>query len=126
MLPKIEETLDRLHGSTYFTVLDLQSGYWQLEMEEEDKPKTAFCLGDNLGFWECNRMPFGLTNAPATFQRMMETTLRDTPHAFAYLDDIIVHSAGTLEDHLEKLDAVFERLQSCGAVSCCCRRLLPW
>ena len=114
LMPNIEETLDHLHGAKWFSCLDLQAGYWQVEMAEEDKAKTAFCLGGNLGFWECNRMPFGLCNAPATFQRLMETCLKDLPNCFAYLDDIIIFSSGSLEDHMKKLEAVFQRLLACG------------
>ena len=73
-LPRIEETLDYLNGAKIFTSSDLKSGYWQVEMEEESKPLTAFTVGP-LGFFECERMPFGLTNAPATFQRLMESCL---------------------------------------------------
>ena len=65
-LPQIEDTLDCLHGAVWFSTLDLKSGYWQVELEEEAKPLTAFTMGP-LGFWECEHMPFGLTNAPATF-----------------------------------------------------------
>ena len=65
-LPRIEDTLDCLHGAVWFSTLDLKSGYWQVELEEEAKPLTAFTVGP-LGFWECECMPFGLTNAPATF-----------------------------------------------------------
>ena len=65
-LPIIDDTLDCLHGARWFSTLDLKSGYWQVELEEEAKPLTAFTMGP-LGFWECERMPFGLTNAPATF-----------------------------------------------------------
>ena len=67
-LPRIEDTLDCLHGAVWFSTLDLKSGYWQVELEEEAKPLTAFTVGP-LGFWEYECMPFGLTNAPATFQR---------------------------------------------------------
>ena len=61
-LPRIEDSLDCLDGATIFTSLDLQSGYWQVEMTEASKPLTAFTVGP-LGFYECVQMPFGLSNA---------------------------------------------------------------
>lgn len=113
-LPRIEETLDTLQGAKWFSVLDLKSGYWQVEMAEEDKHKTAFTVGP-LGFWECNRMAFGLTNAPATFQRLMETCMGDLylTYCLIYLDDVVVFSR-TFEEHLERLEAVFQRLKDAG------------
>ena len=72
LLPRIDKTLDSLQGSQWFSSLNLKSGYWQVEMDEESKPLTVFTVR-LLGFYECKRMPFGLTNAPATFQRLMET-----------------------------------------------------
>ena len=66
-LPRINETLDCLNWAEWFSPLDLKSGYWQVEMEEDSKALTAFTVGP-LGFNECERMPFGLTNASATFQ----------------------------------------------------------
>ena len=71
-LPRIEDSLNCLDGGTIFTSLDLQSGYWQVEMTEASKPLTAFTIGP-LGFYKCVQMPFGLTNALATFQHLMET-----------------------------------------------------
>ena len=73
-LPWTEDTLDCLHGAVWFSTLDPKSSYWQVELEEEAKPLTAFTMGP-LHFWECECMPFGLTNAPATFQRLMESCL---------------------------------------------------
>ena len=110
-IPRVDDTLHLLAGSKYFSTLDLKSGYWQVELKEKDKAKTAFQVG-TLRFYECNRMPFGLCNAPATFQRLMERcmgelNLRD---CLIYLDDIIIFSS-TFEEHAERLQAVFERLQ---------------
>ena len=92
-LPRIDDTLDCLHGAKWFSTLDLKSGYWQVELEEEAKPLTAFTMGP-FGFWECERMPFGLNNAPATFQRLMESCLGELNLSWSiiYLDDIIVFS----------------------------------
>ncbi len=111
-LPRVDETFDKMYGAQWFSSLDLQSGYWQVEMREEDKAKTAFRVGD-LGFYECNRMPFGLTNAPATFQRLMEQTLQNLPNVIVFIDDIVIFSA-SFEEHLEKLDKVFDRLKKAG------------
>ncbi|MCG7876441.1 MAG: pol polyprotein, partial [Candidatus Thiodiazotropha endolucinida] len=113
-LPRIDDTIDTLMGAKYFTKLDLRSGYWQVEMEEADKPKTAFTVG-NLGFYECNRMAFGLTNAPATFQRLMERCMGELnlKECLIFLDDILVYSQN-FQEHLERLEAVFSRLKQHG------------
>ena len=113
-LPRIEVTLDCLHGAVWFSTLDLKSEYWQVELEEEAKPLTAFTVGP-LGFWECECMPFGLTNAPATFQRLMESCLGELHlnWCIIYLDDIIVFSR-TPEEHIHRLRAVFEKLKVAG------------
>ena len=66
-IPLIDNTLHSLAGSKYFTTLDLKSCYWQVELRECDKAKTAFRVG-SLGFFVCNRMSFGLCNAPATLK----------------------------------------------------------
>ncbi|KAJ8028616.1 hypothetical protein HOLleu_30909 [Holothuria leucospilota] len=112
-LPRIEESLDALCGAKWFSSLDLQSGYWQIEMAEKDKEKTAFTTP--MGFYECNRMPFGLTNAPATFQRLMERCVGDMnlKQCLVYLDDVIIFSKA-FEEHLERLNSVFQRLRDFG------------
>ena len=111
-IPRIEDSLHLLAGTKYFSKLDLRSGYWQVEVAEEDKCKTAFQVG-TLGFYEFNRMPFGLCNAPATFQRLMERCMGDMNlrDCLIYLDDIVVFSS-TFEEHIERLEAVFRRLQT--------------
>ena len=109
-LPRIDESLDALSGSHWFSTLDLQSGYWQVGVKEEDKTKTAFT--SRSGLFEFNVLPFGLCNAPATFQRLMERVLRGLQwkEALLYLDDIIVHG-DTFEAALTNLCQVMERLR---------------
>ena len=113
-LPRIEDTPDCLHGAVWFSTLDLKSGYWQVELEKEANPLTAFTVGP-LGFWECKCMPLGLTNAPATFQRLMESCLGELHlnWCIIYLDDIIVFSR-IPKEHIHRLRAVFEKLKAAG------------
>ena len=113
-LPRIEDSLDCLDMAPIFTSLDLQSGYWQVEMTEDSKPLTAFTVGP-LGIYECVWMPFGLTNALATFQHLMETCLGEMhlKWCIIYLDDIIVFSK-TPEEHIERLRGMFEKLAAAG------------
>ena len=113
-LPHIDKTLDSLQGSQWFSSLDLKSGYWQVKMDEESKPLTTFTVG-LLGFYECKWMPFWHTNAPATFQRLMETCLGDLNlhWCIIYLDDIVIFSKN-LDSHLERLEAVFLKLEKAG------------
>ena len=112
-LPRIYSTLDSLAGATYFTTLDLASGYWQVAVEEQDKEKTAFSTPE--GHFEFNVMSFGLTNAPATFQRLMECVLAGLvgEQCLIYLDGIIVFSS-TFKEHLSRLSGVFQALHNAG------------
>lgn len=109
-LPNITDLFDKLGKSTYFTTLDLASGYHQIEVNESDRQKTAFST--QSGHYEFLRMPFGLKTAPATFQRTMDNVLRGLQgiHCMVYLDDIIVFST-SLQEHIQKLRTVFDRLR---------------
>ncbi len=88
-LPKIDECLDALEGSRYFSTLDLASWYWQVAMDEQDAEKTAFVT--HRGLYQWTVMPFGLCNAPATFCRLIEMVLTDIvwSQCLVYLDDIL-------------------------------------
>ncbi|XP_077862852.1 uncharacterized protein LOC144344999 [Saccoglossus kowalevskii] len=101
-LPRIEEGLDILRGSKWFSTIDLKSGYWQLAMAEEDISKTAFATP--FGFYEFLSTPFGLMNVGATCQRAVERALGDYNHRIcqAYVDDVVVFSE-TFEEHVERV-----------------------
>jgi len=107
-VPRIDDLLDRLQGSKYFSTLDLKSGYWQIPLDEESIQKTAFTTPD--GHYEFLRLPFGLKNAPAEFSRIMYSALGDLPGVLVYLDDITIHSK-SMEQHLEHLENVLKRLR---------------
>ena len=110
-LPTREDILSSLEGKGYFSSLDLNQGYMQIRVREEDIPKTAFVV--QSGFYEFTRMPFGLTNAPATFQYVMDKVLAGLKWkaCLVYLDDIIVFGRD-LEEHHNNLVQVFERIKA--------------
>ena len=112
-LPRIDDMLDSFGKAKWFTSLDLASGYWQVEMDEKDRPKTAFIT--QFGTYQFKVMPFGLCNALATFQRLMDEVFRGLLWKFVmvYLDDVIIYSE-TFEQHLEHLQIVFNRLKKAG------------
>lgn len=109
-IPNIDDILDKLGRSMYFTTIDLAKGFHQIEIFENDIPKTAFST--NQGHYEFLRMPFGLKNAPSTFQRMMNSILSELigKICFVYLDDIIIFST-SIEEHLISIERVFRKLQ---------------
>ena len=110
-LPRIDDTIDALSGVEWFSTLDLKSGYWQVQLDENSKEKTAFSTGH--GLWQFKVMPFGLCNGPATFERLMEQVLAGLPlsTALVYLDDILVPGQ-SFSHQLTNLRKVFERLRA--------------
>ncbi|GES82982.1 enzymatic polyprotein, putative [Rhizophagus clarus] len=112
-LPRTDEIFDSLGKAQWFTSLDLASGYWQVEMKEEDKSKTAFITRN--GMYEFNVIPFCLCNAPGTFQRCMDNILKDMlwKNTMVYLDDVNIYSK-TFEEHLQHLEEVLKRVEKAG------------
>ena len=109
-LPRADQSIDNLYGMKYFCSLDLASGYYQVEMDEDAQEKSSFCTRTGLFKWRI--MSFGLTNAPATFQRLMQRVLQGLHWSIlmVYLDDILVYGT-TVPQVLKRLEIVFKRLQ---------------
>ena len=112
-LPRLDEVLQGLQGATVMTKLDLRSGYFQCDVHEEDRPKTAFTTMSNT--YQFKRLPFGLCNAPSTFQRLMQRILSPVlgRTAYCFIDDILIFSK-TFEDHLKDLREVLGLIAKAG------------
>ncbi len=115
-LPRIDDTVTSLGSARVFTSIDISNAFWQIITRKADRYKTAFATKKGLYQWTC--MPFGLCNATATFQRLMNMVLRDIKQEYGnvvlcYVDDILIATT-TVEQHLEKLDQVFQCLAAAG------------
>jgi len=109
-LPRIDQCLDTLVGSQWFSTFDLISGYHQVNMEASSAEKTTFITRE--GAYQYDVLPFGLASAPATFQRLINGVLQGLNFrtCLAYLDDIVVFSED-LETHFERLALLFDRIR---------------
>lgn len=112
-LPRVQDCLDAVRGAKYFSTFDITSGYHQVPVRKEDVPKTAFIT--KYGLYEFKTMPMGLSTASATFQRLMELILQglNWNTCIIYLDDIVVYGK-TLEEHLERVEQVLEKIGKSG------------
>ncbi|CAF3506519.1 unnamed protein product [Rotaria socialis] len=110
-LPNMEDAIRKLgQGYSYFSKLDLKSGFYQIPINEGDKEKTAFVTP--FGLYQFNVLPMGLKNSPPTFQKVMTDTLKACRlFSLVYLDDIIVFSK-SFSEHLHHLEQVLLALQA--------------
>jgi transposase InsO family protein len=111
-IPKIQDLLLKLEGFQYATSLDLNMGYYHIELSPRSKTYCTLVLP--WGKYECQRLPMGLCNSPDIFQEKMNTLMGDLEYVRAYIDDILCLTSGDFEDHLDKLDEVLQRLKDAG------------
>ena len=109
-LPLIDNCINAMSGSTWFSTLDLRAGYHNIPVAAQDRDKTAFIT--RRGCWRYTVMPFGLTCSPSVFQRLMDMVLHGLSYeiCLVYIDDIIIFS-NTFEEQLRRLGAVLQRLR---------------
>ena len=112
-LPHLQDFNAHLAGCRFFSKLDLARAFHQIPVEPADVPKTA--ITTPFGLWEAVRLPFGLRNAAQTCQRFMDEVLRGLPACFVYIDDILIASA-SLQEHVDDVRRVLQRLQDYGVV----------
>ena len=109
-LPVIRDILTELEDGEVISVIDLRWGFWNLTVRPEDRAKLAFVTPD--GQYEYRRLPMGLKSSPAEFQRFVDQLLKDlkTQGVQAYLDDVIIRTAGTLAEHTSVVQEVLRRM----------------
>ncbi len=108
-LNRMDAAFDCLNGAMYFTVVDMARGYYQVELDEEAKEKTAFSANGKL--WQWTVMTLGLCNAPSTYTRLMDLVLHGLTYKYClvYLDDTIIYSR-SFDEHLEHVGEVLDRI----------------
>jgi len=112
-IKNLQDFADSLAGCTIFSKIDLQSAFYNIEMDEESISKTAVITP--VGLFEYLRMPFGLRNAAQTFQRIIDGITADLPFVYAYIDDLLICSR-TEAEHIEHVKTLIRRLKQNGLV----------
>jgi len=111
-IPKIQDLLLKLEGFQYGTSLDLNMGYYHIELDPDAKKLCTIVLP--WGKYEYQRLPMGLCNSPDIFQEKMGGLMADLDYVRTYIDDLLVFTSGSWTDHLQHLEQVFKRLKSAG------------
>lgn len=106
-LPRMEDCIDQVGSAKYVRNFDLLKGYWLVSLSKRACEITAFIT--SFGLFSYRVMPFGSRNAPATFQRLINCVVSDLEGCAVYLDDVVVYS-DSLEEHIWRVQAMFERL----------------
>ena len=111
-IPNIQDMLLNLDGFQYATSLDLNMGYYHIELSPQSKQLCTLVFP--FGKYEMQRLPMGLCNSPDIFQEKMSELMADLEFVRTYIDDLLCLTKGTFDDHLEKLERVLIRVQQAG------------
>jgi hypothetical protein len=108
-MPRVDSCIDSLGNSAWFSTMDLRSAFWQVKQSEKDAPKTAFIT--RTGCYQFTRLSFGLSGSPGLFQRLADLIFSGLTWdaLLVFLDDIIIFGR-TVEEHLHRIEQVFQRL----------------
>ena len=107
-LPRMDDIIHKISGKSFYSTLDLASGFWQIPLDSASSYKCG--LITEWGLFQMCRLPFGLKNAPSIFQRIMSVVLKDVANVTVYIDDIVVHN-DDFASHLQTLEIVFKRMK---------------
>jgi hypothetical protein len=108
-LPRISDLLRKLSGFKYATAIDLSMGYYHVPLDLEAQKVCTTLL--HWCKYQYKRFPMGVKTSPDIFQRIMYEVLGDIPNIQVYLNDILITSNGTFEEHAAIMEQVLERLQ---------------
>ena len=109
-MPHINDMIQDIGQYKYVTALDLSMGYYHFKLDEELSDMSTFILA--FGLYNHTRLPMGLSISPDLFQEKMAKLFTDLPHIKVFLDDLLVFSNGSYEDHLLKVNKALARLES--------------
>lgn len=111
-LPKIQDMLQQMESFTFASAIDLNMGYYHLRLSPATREICAIVFP--WGVYRYNRLPMGACCAPDIFQAKMSSLFAELNYVQAYLDDLLVITSDTFEDHLEKLDLVLTKMRNKG------------
>jgi len=111
-MPRIDDLIDKVGNTKFLTKIDLAKGYWQVPLDDEAVPISAFVT--SFGQFQWKYMPFGLRNAPVTFQRLVNRLLVGLDkYTEAYFDDILIFS-NSWSEHIFHIREVLKRIKKRG------------